>query len=582
VAAGTVVEMSASPDGSDTSHARPDRRPLDEHQVSRPLDGLVWDNRFTDTLPADPREENRRRQVAGAAYSRVEPTATAAPRTLAWSAEMADLLGLDPAVCASDDFAAVFSGNRVPDGADPFAMAYGGHQFGNWAGQLGDGRAIALGEVIDRHGAHQMLQLKGAGPTPYSRTADGRAVLRSSIREFLCSEAMHHLGVPTTRALSLVATGDLVVRDMLYDGNARPEPGAVVCRVAPSFTRFGNFQLPAARGDMTLLRALVEHTLGADFPGLTPPGTEFADQVHALFAEVCRRTADLAVHWMRVGFVHGVLNTDNMSILGLTIDYGPYGWLESFDPGWTPNTTDAGTRRYRYGMQPEVVQWNLVQLANALVMLTEQVEPFEAGLVEYRARYADGFRSMMIERLGWGEPIEGEPMGPAPDDTTAAPDADAALINDLFRVLVSTEIDQVVFFRHLARVPVDPAATDDDLLAALADAWYQPEEVAAPGSVRDGLVTWLCRWAERARAGGLDDSERISRMDAANPLYVLRNYLAQEAIDLAETGDVSLVHELLDVLRHPYTEQPGRERFAAKRPEWARHKVGCSMLSCSS
>jgi uncharacterized protein YdiU (UPF0061 family) len=552
--------MSASPDGSDTA--------VDARPATGPLDELTWDNRFTASLPADPNPDNRRRQVAGAAYSRVAPTPTAAPRTLAWSAEMAELLDIDPAVCATDDFAAVFSGNRVPVGSDPFAMVYGGHQFGNWAGQLGDGRAIALGEVIDVHGGHQMLQLKGAGPTPYSRTADGRAVLRSSIREFLCSEAMHHLGVPTTRALSLVATGDLVVRDMLYDGNARPEPGAVVCRVAPSFTRFGNFQLPAARGDMELLRALVEHTVAADFPDLVEPGTEFADQVHALFAEVCRRTADLAVHWMRVGFVHGVLNTDNMSILGLTIDYGPYGWLESFDPGWTPNTTDAGTRRYRYGMQPEVVQWNLVQLANALVMLTEQVEPFEAGLVEYRSRYADGFRSMMVERLGWGQPAEG--------------DADAALINDLFRVLVTTEIDQVLFFRHLARVPADPAATDDELLAPLTDAWYQPEEVAATGSVRDGLVTWLRRWAQRVQAGGLHDAERIAEMDAVNPLYVLRNYLAQEAIDLAEAGDVSMVHELLDVLRRPYTEQPGRERFAGRRPEWARHKVGCSMLSCSS
>ncbi len=591
--------MSASPDGSDTS--------LDARPAAGPLDELTWDNRFTASLPADPHPDNRRRQVAGAAFSRVAPTPTAAPRTLAWSEEMAELLGIDPAVCASDDFAAVFSGNRLPVGADPFAMAYGGHQFGNWAGQLGDGRAIALGEVIDVHGGHQMLQLKGAGPTPYSRTADGRAVLRSSIREFLCSEAMHHLGVPTTRALSLVATGDLVVRDMLYDGNARPEPGAVVCRVAPSFTRFGNFQLPAARGDMELLRALVEHTLAADFPDLVEPDTDLADQVHALFTEVCRRTADLAVHWMRVGFVHGVLNTDNMSILGLTIDYGPYGWLESFDPGWTPNTTDAGTRRYRYGMQPEVVQWNLVQLANALVMLTEQVEPFEAGLVEYRARYADGFRSMMVERLGWGEPsgthatsraAADDPGTPAettsatPDtsvapetidlSTTSEPDVDAALINDLFRMLVTTEIDQVLFFRYLARVPVDPTADDDDLLAPLVDAWYQPEEVATAGSVRDGLVSWLRRWADRVRAGGLDDAERRQRMDAVNPLYVLRNYLAQEAIDLAEAGDESLVHELLDVLRLPYSEQPGRERFAAKRPEWARHKVGCSMLSCSS
>jgi uncharacterized protein YdiU (UPF0061 family) len=337
------------------------------------LDALPFDDRFTAALPADPETGTRRRQVHGAAYSRVDPTPVASPRTLAWSPEVAELLGLDPAVCRSDDFAAVFGGNRVPAGAQPYALCYGGHQFGSWAGQLGDGRAIALGEVLDRDGGHQTLQLKGAGPTPYSRSADGRAVLRSSIRELLCSEAMHHLGVPTTRALSLVTTGDDVVRDVLYDGHPRPEPGAVVCRVAPSFTRFGSFELPASRGDVGLLRALVETTIATDFPHLaTGP---FADQVAALFREVCDRTADLVVHWMRVGFVHGVLNTDNMSILGLTIDYGPYGWLEDFDPGWTPNTTDAGTRRYRYGAQPQVVQWNLLQLANALLQLTDEPAP---------------------------------------------------------------------------------------------------------------------------------------------------------------------------------------------------------------
>src|SRR5699024_7237408 len=253
-----------------------------------PLANLLFDNAFARDRPADPHGDNRRRQVEAAPLGRVSPTPTAAPRTLIWSPEVADLLGLPESVCASEDFAEVFSGNRVPAGADPFAMNYGGHQFGNWAGQLGAGRAIALGEVIDRNGDHQMLQLKGAGPTPYSRTADGRAVLRSSLREFLCSEAMHHLGVPTTRALSLTLTGDQVQRDMFYDGNPEWEPGAVVCRVAPSFTRFGHFEILTARGEVDLLRQMADFTLRNDFPELGPPGR---DSYIALLKEVCVRTA---------------------------------------------------------------------------------------------------------------------------------------------------------------------------------------------------------------------------------------------------------------------------------------------------
>jgi uncharacterized protein YdiU (UPF0061 family) len=533
------------------------------------LDDLPWDHRSTSVLPVDPEATNDRRQVEGALFSRVVPAPVGGPRTLAWSPEVAELLGLAPEVCASQDFAEVFSGNRVPQGADPHALAYGGHQFGNWAGQLGDGRAIALGEVIDAHGGHQVLQLKGAGPTPYSRTADGRAVLRSSLREFLCSEAMHHLGVPTTRALSLVATGDHVVRDVLYDGHPRPEPGAVVCRVAPSFTRFGSFELPASRRDTELLRRLVEHTVAVDFAARAEEwGPTIEGRVAGLFTEVCDRTASLVVDWMRVGFVHGVLNTDNMSILGLTIDYGPYGWLEGFEPGWTPNTTDASMRRYRYGAQPQIVQWNLFQLANALVTLTGDAEPFQEALDGFATAYTQRYEAMLLARLGWG----------APRSDTA--EADGALLDELFAVLVTTEVDQVLFFRDLARVPIAADATDDELLAPLADAWYRPEEVV--GTIRDRFVAWLRAWAERARAGGLDDAERRRRMDALNPRFVLRNYLAQQAIDAAEAGDTAELHELFDVLRRPYDEQPGRERFAARRPEWARHKVGCSMLSCSS
>ncbi|HVF32990.1 MAG TPA: YdiU family protein [Acidimicrobiales bacterium] len=530
------------------------------------LDELPWDHRFTTDLPGDPApaaDGGRRRQVPGAAFSRVRPTPVAAPRTLAVAAEVADLLGLDPATTAGDDFAEVFAGNRLPRGADPFAMRYGGHQFGTWAGQLGDGRAIALGEITDRHGGHQTLQLKGAGPTPYSRTADGRAVLRSSVREFLCSEAMHHLGIPTTRALSLVATGDEVVRDVLYDGHPAPEPGAIVCRVAPSFVRFGSFQLPAALGEVDVVRSLLRHTIERDFPELAP------DDAPGLFAEVCRRTADLVVDWMRVGFVHGVLNTDNLSILGLTIDYGPYGWLEPFEPGWTPNTTDASTRRYRYGAQPQVVHWNLIQLANALLVLSDDPAPYEAALDEYRSRYQTGFQAMTATRLGWRE---------------HRGDDDEALVAEAFALLQRAETDYVRFFRDLARVPVTHGATDDDLLGPLVEAFYDPDSVTTGSPLRSDWVRWLRAWAERVRDGGVaDDAERRRAMDALNPRFVLRNWLAQEAIDRAEAdGDPSGITELLDVLRHPYDEQPGRERYAARRPEWARSRVGCSMLSCSS
>ncbi|MBC7644788.1 MAG: YdiU family protein [Thermoleophilia bacterium] len=563
---------------SATSAASPPPPPVSD------LDHLPFVNRFTTQLPGDTEHTNELRQVHGALYSEVAPTPVSAPVTLAFSPEVADLLGIDLATCASDDFAAVFSGNRVPAGGEPFAATYGGHQFGNWAGQLGDGRAIALGEVLDVNDQHQTLQLKGAGPTPYSRGADGRAVLRSSVREFLCSEAMFHLGIPTTRALSLVSTGDPIMRDMLYDGNQRPEPGAVVCRVAPSFIRFGTFELPASRGDIDLLTQLVEFTIRNDFPELYDPEVPVEQLVDRWFREVCDRTAALVVDWMRVGFVHGVLNTDNMSILGLTIDYGPYGWLEDFNLDWTPNTTDAMEARYRYGMQPQVAQWNLLQLANALVQVTREPEPFQESLERYRGQFQTQFDTMMSARLGWG----------------AARSGDAELVRELWKLLPRTEIDQVIFYRELAKVPVgrtggaagaeagsssasDNAITDDELLAPLAEAFYAPDEVA--GELRDDLCTWLRTWGARvmAGAGGLaDDSERRAQMDARNPRYVLRNYLAQEAIDLAEDGDAGLINELLEVLRHPYDDQPGRERFAARRPEWARHRVGCSQLSCSS
>ncbi len=295
---------------------------MDTQLKPQTLDTLTFDNSFTHELPADPETENYRRQVKRACYSRVQPEKVSQPQLVSYAREMAEELDLASDVCETVDFTQVFSGNRLLEGMDCYATCYGGHQFGNWAGQLGDGRAINLGEIVNQHGERWTLQLKGAGPTPYARMADGFAVLRSSVREFLCSEAMHHLGIPTTRALSLVTTGEQVVRDMFYDGNPRPEPGAVVCRVAQSFTRFGSFEIFTARGEADVLKQLIDYTIRTDFPHLGEPSPEV---YLAWFEEVCRRTAEMITHWMSVGFVHGVMNTDNMSILGLTIDYGPYG-----------------------------------------------------------------------------------------------------------------------------------------------------------------------------------------------------------------------------------------------------------------
>ena len=522
------------------------------------LDGLNFDNRFVGALPADPVAENHRRQVSNACYSRVAPRPVRAADIVAVADEVAALLDLNTQECRSARFADVFVGNALLDGMEPYAMCYGGHQFGNWAGQLGDGRAINLGEVVNRAGERWALQLKGAGPTPYSRTADGLAVLRSSVREFLCSEAMHHLGVPTTRALSLIRTGEDVVRDMFYDGRPRAEPGAVVCRVAPSFIRFGNFQLFAARGEIGVLRQLADYTIRTDFPELGAPGKQTYIE---WLAEVCRRTAQMVVDWMRVGFVHGVMNTDNMSILGLTIDYGPYGWLENYDPDWTPNTTDAHGKRYRFGHQPQIALWNLVQFANAIYPLVEETNPLEEALAEYGRVYDAQWQQMMGRKLGIGAPRD---------------EHDLRLITDLFELLQAVETDMTLFYRRLAGLP----GYAGEPLACFADAYYVPEQLTPQYAAR--LAAWSARYCERVGATGQAPDARITSMNAVNPKYVLRNYLAQLAIDDAENGDYGLVNELLEVLRRPYDEQPQYERHAAKRPDWARERAGCSMLSCSS
>ncbi|HYD57207.1 MAG TPA: YdiU family protein [Burkholderiales bacterium] len=503
------------------------------------------ENTFVAELPADPEPANVPRQVRNACYTRVAPTPVAAPRLLGWSDDMGRLLDIPRPATGRDPMLELLAGNRVLPGMEPYAARYGGHQFGHWAGQLGDGRAITLAEVVATDGGRLELQLKGAGRTPYSRTADGRAVLRSSLREFLCSEAMHWLGVPTTRALSLVGTGESVIRDMFYDGNPSPEPGAVVCRVSPSFVRFGNFQILTANREHDALTRLADYVMRRHFPGV--------EGYAAFYQEVCRRTARLMVDWMRLGFVHGVMNTDNMSILGLTIDYGPYGWLEGYDPSWTPNTTDAEGRRYCYGNQPHIAQWNLARLAEALMPLIPEQKVLEDGLTEYAEIFNEGWKAALAAKLGV---------------TALDQPEDDALVKDMLELFRRVETDFTLFFRNLAKVT---APSLDPLLPAF---YAEPD-----AATRAALEEWLRRYLDRVK--GVPD--RKAAMDRVNPRYVFRNYLAQLAIDAIEQrDDTSVLERLMAALKRPYEEQPEHEDLAARRPEWARHRAGCSALSCSS
>jgi len=479
--------------------------------------------------------ENTFARLPAIFHSRINPSPLPQPYLVSFNAQAAGLIDLDVAESAHADFADYFIGNRLLRGSDPLAMLYAGHQFGHFVPQLGDGRAILLGEVGNSAGERWEMQLKGAGQTPYSRSGDGRAVLRSSIREYLCSEAMHGLGIPTTRALCIVGSDEEVYRE-------RIETAAVVTRLAPSHVRFGSFEVFYYRGQHEPIATLADYVIAQHFPHLQ----ELPDKYPRLLQEVLTRTAHLMAQWQAVGFAHGVMNTDNMSILGLTFDYGPFGFMETYDPGYICNHSDPGGR-YAFDQQPHIGLWNLSALAQALTQLIT-VEEAEAILHGYGKIYSEHYVELMCGKLGMGySGVE-----------------DFALIEPLLQMMRASELDYTNFFRSLSRF--DSAA--DEQNSALRDQFID----------RAAFDAWAANYRARLQAESSVDAERRQRMDKVNPKYILRNYLAQIAISRAEQQrDFSEIDRLLHLLSHPFDEQPGRESYAAPAPEWARKlEVSCS------
>eukprot|EP00262_Sarcandra_glabra_P011968 TRINITY_DN2977_c0_g1_i1.p1 TRINITY_DN2977_c0_g1~~TRINITY_DN2977_c0_g1_i1.p1 ORF type:complete len:647 (-),score=91.90 TRINITY_DN2977_c0_g1_i1:109-2049(-) len=547
--------------------------------VSLNLEELNWDHSFARELPGDPRTDAIPRQVLHACYTKVSPSAEVEnPELVVWSESVAELLDLHPKEFERPDFPLIFSGASPLVGGLSYAQCYGGHQFGMWAGQLGDGRAITLGELLNSRGERWELQLKGAGKTPYSRFADGLAVLRSSIREFLCSEAMHCLGIPTTRALCLVTTGKGVTRDMFYDGNPKEEPGAIVCRVAQSFLRFGSFQIHASRGkeDMDIVCILADYTIKHHYPQLNNmskseslsfkteglEGSSAVDLTSNKYAawsvEIAERTASLVARWQGVGFTHGVLNTDNMSVLGLTIDYGPFGFLDAFDPSFTPNTTDLPGRRYCFANQPDIGLWNIAQFTSTL-SAAKLISSEEANyaMERYGTKFMDEYQSIMTRKLG-------------------LPKYNKQLISKLLNNMAVDKVDYTNFFRLLSKIKADPSISSEELLvplkAVLLDIGKERKEA---------WISWMQTYIQELASSGVSDEQRKVAMDSVNPKFILRNYLCQSAIDAAEQGDYGEVRRLLKVMERPYDEQPGMEKYARLPPAWA-YRPGVCMLSCSS
>jgi uncharacterized protein YdiU (UPF0061 family) len=467
-------------------------------------------------------------------YTKLLPTQLPEPYLVCASESAARLINLDPKKFATENFVEIFSGNQMLPESAPLAAVYSGHQFGVWAGQLGDGRAILLGDVEGLSGKME-VQLKGAGLTPYSRMGDGRAVLRSSIREFLCSEAMAALGIPTSRALCVIGSDMRVMRET-------PETTAVTTRLAASFVRFGSFEHWYYNRNEEALKILADYVIDAFYPDLK----DSANPYQAFLQEVTRRTAHMVAHWQAVGFMHGVMNTDNMSILGLTIDYGPFGFMEAFDANHICNHTDQ-QGRYSYSMQPQIAHWNCFALGQALLPLIGSVDDVQAALAVYKAEYETKLDNLLHAKLGL---------------VTKHAD-DEKLIDALFLLMQNSHVDFTLFFRRLGNLQLENPAADEPLRDLFID--------------RPGFDAWTQQYRARLQQENSNDLKRRLAMHAVNPKFILRNYLAQIAIEKAQNKDFSEIERLRKVLERPYDEQPENEHYADLPPDWASHlEVSCS------
>ena len=481
---------------------------------------------------ADLNFDNRFARLGDAFSTEVLPEPIDEPRLVVASPAAMALLDLDPAQADEPVFAEIFAGHKLWDSAEPRAMVYSGHQFGSYNPRLGDGRGLLLGEVVNDVGEHWDLHLKGAGQTPYSRMGDGRAVLRSSIREFLASEALHALGIPSSRALCVTGSTTPVWRE-------KKESAAMVLRLAPSHVRFGHFEYFYYTKQEEQLKQLGEHVLSCHFPDCL----EQPEPYLAFFREVLERNAELIAHWQAYGFCHGVMNTDNMSILGITFDYGPFAFLDDFDAHFICNHSDD-SGRYSFSNQVPIAHWNLSALAQALtpfISVEALRETLNLFLPLFQAHYLD----LMRKRLG----------------LYTADEKDGALIERLLQLMQTSPVDYSRFFRELGN------SAPSEAVQRLRDDFI---DLA-------GFDGWAADYVARSAAEGLEPSERQQRMHAVNPKYILRNYLAQQAIEAAEKGDYSEVRLLHEVLSKPFDEQPGMERFAERPPEWGKHlEISCS------
>lgn len=480
--------------------------------------------------------DNSYARLPEAFYAKLNPTPFAEPPYLvSFNPSAATLIDLDPDQAKRPEFAGVFGGSLLVPGMEPLAMLYSGHQFGVYVPQLGDGRAILLGEVKNERGERWDLQLKGAGLTPFSRDGDGRAVLRSTLREYLCSEAMHWLGIPTTRSLCIVGSDHQVYREQV-------ETGATLVRMAPSHVRFGTFEIFYYRKQYEHLKILADYVIEQHFPHLAPVGDKYA----RLFDEVVERTAKLIAQWQAVGWAHGVMNSDNMSILGITLDYGPFGFMDDYDPGFICNHSDHNGR-YAFNQQPFIGLWNLSCLAQALLPLVPK-EELKAALDRYTPVHQARYLELMRLKLG----LEGARPG------------DESLVNDLLALMAQSQADYTNVFRALGDFHSVSGEQNEGLRDFFVD--------------RGMFDGWAARYSARLLEQCSTDAERRERMNRINPKYILRNYLAQTAIEKAQQKDYSEIDRLLTLLQEPFNDQLGMDAYAAPPPNWGKHLA----VSCSS